>query len=76
MFMFTPLSHLPSARSSVASASKYREDRAATASMLMSVSVSLKSSDEGVRNFRSCLATGTGPCTARRRHRQLSRKSR
>jgi hypothetical protein len=44
--MFTPLSHLPSARSSVASTSKYREDRAATASMLMSVSVSLKSSDE------------------------------
>ena len=40
------LTQLPSARSSVASTSKYREDRAATASMLMSVSVSLKSSDE------------------------------
>ena len=40
------LTQLPSARSSVASTSKYREDRAATASMLMSASVSLKSSDE------------------------------
>lgn len=36
------LTQLSSARSSVASTSKYREDRAATASMLMSVSVSLK----------------------------------
>ena len=40
------LTQLSSARSSVASTSKYREDRAATASMLMSVSVSLKLSDE------------------------------
>ena len=46
MYLSTFMTQLSSARSSVASTSKYREDRAATASMLMSVSASLKSSGE------------------------------